>query len=107
MVAIDDRVTKRALAAVKALGREGEVRAAFVFGSHAKGNADRWSDIDLAAFIDDADSWDPWQRARLIVAIQKEVGFDVEPHIFPTASLQHAEAGSFAADIIRHGVRIL
>ncbi|MEK7730257.1 MAG: nucleotidyltransferase domain-containing protein [Planctomycetota bacterium] len=107
MVAIDDRVTKRALAAVKALGREGEVRAAFVFGSHASGCADRWSDIDLAAFMDNADSWDPWQRTRVIVRVQKDVGFDIEPHIFPTASLQHAEGGSFAADIIRYGVRIL
>ena len=63
MVAINDDVTKRALAAVHALGREGEVRAAYVFGSHAKGNADRWSDIDVAAFMDDADSWDPDRKS--------------------------------------------
>ncbi len=107
MVALNDQVTSRALAAVHALGREGVVRAAYVFGSHAEGRADRWSDIDVAAFIEGAESWDPWERARMIVVVQKEVGFDVEPHIFAADSLQTADRASFAAYIIRHGVRIL
>lgn len=107
MAVLDAEVARRALAAAKVLGREGVVRAAYVFGSHVDGRADRWSDIDVAAFMDGVGSWDIWRRTRAIVRVQKEVGFDVEPHLFPAAALQDAEAGSFAAEILHHGVRIL
>ncbi len=107
MVAIDDRVTKRALAAVEALARISGVRAAYLFGSHVAGTSDRWSDIDVAAFMDAAETWDCFRRAKVIVGVQKEVGFDIEPHIFSTASFEHAAPGSFAEEILRHGIRIL
>jgi predicted nucleotidyltransferase len=107
MAVLDAEVRRRALAAARALAREGVVRAAYVFGSHVEGRADRWSDIDVAAFMEGVESWDLWQRARVIVDVQKEVGFDVEPHFFAASCLRHAEPGSFAADVLRHGVRIL
>lgn len=107
MAALDAEVERRALAAAKALGREGVVRAAYVFGSHVDGRPGRWSDIDLAAFMDGMGSWDIWRRTRAIVKVQKEVGFDVEPHLFPASALHDAEPGSFAAEILHHGVRIL
>ncbi|MDP2898233.1 MAG: nucleotidyltransferase domain-containing protein, partial [bacterium] len=67
MAALDAEVRRRALAAARALAREGAVLAAYVFGSHVEGRADPWSDIDIAAFIEGAESWDLWERARIIV----------------------------------------
>ena len=107
MADLDDKVKSRALAAANALAREGRVLAAYVFGSHAEGRADKWSDIDLAAFMEGVESWDPWNRAKVIVKVQKEVGFDIETHILSAASLENPEAGSFASNILNHGVRIL
>jgi len=107
VVALDAEVRRRALAAATVLGHEAAVRAAYVFGSHADGRADRWSDIDLAAFVEGAESWDIWRRTEAIVRVQKEVGFDIEPHLFSAASLKNAEPGSFAADVLRRGIRIL
>jgi len=107
MAVLDAEVERRALTAARALGREGMVRAAYVFGSQVDGRADRWSDIDVAAFIEGVESWDIWRRTEAIVRVQKEAGFDIEPHLFSAALLQNAEAGSFAADVLRHGVRIL
>jgi len=107
MAALDAKVKRRALAAARALARQGVVRAAYVFGSHVERRADRWSDIDVAAFMEGVESWDLWRRARVIVQVQKEVGFDIEAHLFPASCLQHTEAGSFADNVLRHGVRIL
>jgi predicted nucleotidyltransferase len=107
MAALDAEVERRALAATKVLAREGAVRAAYVCGSRVEGRADRWSDIDLAAFMEGVESWDLWRRVRVIVKVQKEVGFDIEAHLFSASSLQHPEAGSFAANVLRHGIRIL
>ena len=107
MVALDAEVKSRALAATRALARVGSVRAAYVFGSHVNGRADEWSDIDVAAFVEGAESWDLWYRTRVIVQVQKEVGFSIDAHLFPAVLLQNAEPGSFASEILRHGLRIL
>lgn len=107
MVALNAEVRRRALAAAHTLGHEAPVRAAYLFGSHAEARADQWSDIDLAAFMEGIESWDLDRQTRLILQVQKEVGFDVEPHLFPATALEHAKPGSFASDIVSRGVRIL
>jgi predicted nucleotidyltransferase len=106
MVALDAQVRLRALAAAAALGRQGRVRAAYVFGSHAEGRADEWSDIDVAAFMEEIDSWDLWQRAKVIARVQKEVGYDVEPHLLSASHLTSPQPGSFAEYVMEHGIRI-
>ena len=106
MVAIDGEVKRRALEAAAALARRGTVRAAYVFGSHVEGRADEWSDIDVAAFMDGVENWDLWRRTRVITEVQKEVGYDVETHLFPASCLKNAESDSFAAYVMEHGVPI-
>ena len=106
MVALDAEVKRRALEATAALARRGTVRAAYVFGSHVEGQADEWSDIDIAAFMDDVESWDLWRRTRIITDVQKEVGYDIEAHLFPASCLKSAEPDSFAAYVMEHGIPI-
>ena len=69
MAVIDAEVKRRALAATKALERECVVRAAYVFGSQVDVRTDRWSDIDVAAFMEGVESWDIWRRTRTIVKV--------------------------------------
>jgi predicted nucleotidyltransferase len=106
MVALHPEIERRALAAAKALRREGGLRAVYVFGSHVEGRAHEWSDIDIAAFMDGVEAWDLWRRTDVIVRVQKQVGYDVEPHLFPASSLAAPEAGSFAEYVIQHGVPV-
>jgi predicted nucleotidyltransferase len=107
MVGITPEVERRARVAARALGRQGVLRALYVFGSQVSGQADRWSDIDLAAFMDGVEAWDLWRRTRVIVEVQKEAGYDIEPHLFASTLLTKAGAGSFAAEVQLHGLRIL
>lgn len=107
MAEIPADVERKARAAIAALGREGVVRAVYMFGSQVDGRADRWSDIDLAVFMDGVERWDIWQRTEVIVRVQGQAGYDIEPHLFPSSRLTSAEPGSFAADILRRGVRIV
>jgi hypothetical protein len=39
--------------------------------------------------------------------VMEEAGSDVEAHLFPASTLDNPEPGSFAADILRHGIRIV
>lgn len=106
MADVSEHVKQRIAAAVRTLGRRSPVRAAYLFGSYVDGHADEWSDIDVAAFIDGVETWSLTERTQAFIDVQKEVGFDVEPHLFPASSLKHTEPGSFAAYILRHGLRV-
>jgi predicted nucleotidyltransferase len=107
MVAVSSEVSARARMAAETMGRSAPLRAAYLFGSHADGRADEWSDIDVAVFLDGVESWDVARETQLILQTQKAVGYDVEPHVFSSLQLKSAEPGSFAAEVIRRGHRIL
>jgi predicted nucleotidyltransferase len=99
-------VKDRALAAVEVLSDLGVVRAAYLFGSHVEGTSDRWSDIDVAVFMEGVESWDIRQRATAMAMVMEGVGSDVETHLFPVSALDNPPRGGFAQYILRQGVRI-
>ena len=106
MALLDAVIENRALAAARTLARLGTVRAVYVFGSLVEGSADRWSDIDVAAFMEGIENWDILQRARAMALVMEEAGSAVEAHLYPVSALVNPGQGSFAEYILRHGVRI-
>ncbi len=106
MVVVHAVIEERARAALRILARRARVRAAYLFGSRIEGTADQWSDIDVAAFIDQADQWDLQQRVDVCVEARQEVGDDIELHLFPTESLENPPRASFAQYILRHGAQL-
>jgi len=107
MVVLNDLVRGRASAAIEVVARRTRVRAAYVFGSQAAGTANERSDIDVAAFIENASELGLQGRVRLGVETREQAGDDIEIHLLPAESLTDPPAASFAAYIIRYGVRIL
>lgn len=67
MAFLDDRIKQRALDAVLVINRMASVRAAYVFGSQVEGRADKYSDLDVALFIDGIENWDIRHRARAMM----------------------------------------
>ena len=80
---------QRFLAAVRTVRR---VEAAYLYGSHARGTATRWSDIDVAVISPDF-SDDLFQERLLLMRLAAQVDDRIEPHPFrpadfdPTAPL--------------------
>ncbi|MHB1158270.1 MAG: nucleotidyltransferase domain-containing protein [Phycisphaerales bacterium] len=103
MVAIDVVIERKARRALQVVARRARLRAAYIFGSQADGTADRYSDIDVAAFVDEADQWDLPQRVAIGVEVRQSVGDDVELHLFPTSSWRNPPKASFTQHILRHG----
>lgn len=100
---VDTAIEDRALAAVEVLSSLGVVRAAYLFGSHVEGTPDRWSDIDVAVFMEGVESWDIRRRATAMALVMEKVGSDVETHLFPVSALDNPPRGGFAQYILRHG----
>lgn len=106
MAGIDPGVAEKARAALEVLSHITEVDRAYLFGSQVEGRADEWSDIDLAVFIEDLDSWSLKDRLVAAVEVQKEVGDDVEVHFLPSSAARQPTPASFAAWILGHGVEL-
>jgi len=104
MARLDPVIAAKALKAIGALGSEATVRGAYVFGSQVEDRADRWSDIDVAAFVDGVEHWDVERRAMASARAQRVAGDDVELHFFPAAHLEHPPLASFAAYVQKTGV---
>ena len=89
-----------------AVSRFGHVVRAYLFGSQVEGTADRWSDIDVAVFVEGVESWDMHHRARVAAQVQKTAGDDVEIHFLPAKALQERDDASFAAWVLIHGMEV-
>ena len=107
MAVINAEIVERTRQTIEAIKSEIRPAAIYLFGSHVNGTSDRWSDIDIALFVDDIESWDIWRRIDFIVSVQNRFGFDIELHFFSSESLTNPEPGSFADEIIRHGYRLI
>jgi predicted nucleotidyltransferase len=106
MASLDDLTKSRMRLALLSLSRRAHPVSAYLFGSRVEGRADRWSDYDLAVFIEGAEKWDLPRLAGFCAAIQQEAGDDIELHIFPATQASAPEPASFAAYIIKHGIRL-
>jgi predicted nucleotidyltransferase len=56
MAQLDVMMEQRIKVAVAAVLRFGRVVCSYLFGSQVEGTADRWSDIDLAVFVEGVES---------------------------------------------------
>ncbi len=106
MAVLDAVIEERAKQALRVLSRYAQVKVAYVFGSQVEGKTDEFSDIDIGAFIEEFDRWDLQRRVRTIALVQEEAGDDLEIHFFPSEALTNAEPASFAAYVLKHGIRI-
>jgi len=106
MAVVDAVIMDRALHAVRVMSRWGRVRAAYLFGSRAQGTGDPWSDIDIAVFVEGAEQWTFERLSRACGDVQRQVGLDIEMHVFPASSYENPPRASFAQYVLQHGTRL-
>lgn len=106
MVTVSPTVISLAENALRVLSKEAIIEGAYLFGSQVKGNSHEWSDIDIAAFVHHAETWDIFERARRMARIQEIAGDDIEIHFFSADQFAHPDPSSFAEYIQKTGVRL-
>ncbi|MCX6089828.1 MAG: nucleotidyltransferase domain-containing protein [Candidatus Atribacteria bacterium] len=101
-----DLVHQLAQKAVDLLSSRLIIKAAYLYGSHITGSADKQSDIDIGIFIEGYNTFSLSQIVKLIILVQKEIDDTLDIHFFPAEALTHEEPGSFASFVIKHGLLI-
>ena len=106
MPAVDDleETVEKALARVQ---ERVSVEAAYLFGSQLTGEADEYSDIDLAIFTPDVDGLNLVQRVHLTSGLAVGCDSRVELHLYPSRALAQARPTNFAGYIVAHGKRLI
>lgn len=121
MVTISDSIEQRVRKAVRILDDQQAVVAVYIFGSQVNGNPlgtlaelgqargkpDKWSDIDVAVFVEGAEKMGLHRRAQLSAMIQKEAGDDLELHFFTRDMFDHPAPASFAKFVMTNGIHLI
>jgi predicted nucleotidyltransferase len=77
----------------------------FLFGSYAKGIANRDSDIDLCFFSNEFENIHSFDVGfQLFKLARKYIDYPIEPHSFPTSELQNDNP--MVKEIMRTGVEL-
>ena len=89
--------------AIEYLRQKIQVHQAILFGSHARREADQWSDVDLAVISPDF----AWMRQRKVMDLLVEVALAVDPSIeirpYTPQDLEEARPTNFLGRILAEG----
>jgi predicted nucleotidyltransferase len=80
-----------------------KVQKVILFGSHARGQAHEWSDIDLAVISDDLKGLDQLQRIELLSPARRGCDVSLEPLGFTLDEYETASRLTFLGEIKRTG----
>lgn len=97
-------VTYRALQALRIVGEVYPVVEGYLFGSQVSGNADEDSDIDIAVFVDVDRRLNLDEKVEVMTLVQRQLGDDIEIHLFSVSDLVQNDSASFAGFIAKYGV---
>lgn len=82
-----------------------DFEAGYVFGSHAKGNPNQDSDIDLALIFKDLDGSNRFDFQVQLMLIASRIDSRIEPH--PISEKDFNSGNSFVMEIKKTGIEIV
>ncbi len=74
---------------------------AYLFGSHVKGTAHEYSDIDIAIFVTSIRD-DYLKELRLLYRLRRDIDVRIEPHLF----VEGRDPSGFSDEIEKYGIKI-
>jgi predicted nucleotidyltransferase len=88
---------------IEYLSRKVRVQQAILFGSHARGEADEWSDVDLAVISSDFAGMSHAKRMDLLVESSLAIDPSVEVRPYTPRDLKEARPTNFLGHILAEG----
>jgi predicted nucleotidyltransferase len=95
---------RRYIAALE--GRGIPVERVILFGSHASGHPDEWSDIDIAVISPQFDALSLLERYEQLGLANRELHAPLDIVGFSPSHIAQCEPESFLAEILRTGVEV-
>jgi len=77
-----------------------------VFGSQARGNFNKDSDIDIAVISKDFEKMGLWDRAKYLGRAARNIPYPIEALGFSPSQLKKVEQGTILDEITRSGIEV-
>ncbi len=104
MVKESDSVDRKIKTFKRALEEKFNISKIVLFGSYAKGNQQKDSDIDVAVICDDFKDRDRIELTKLLLGIAQSVDVNFEPLGYSEEEYKNCDNRTFLAEIKRHGI---
>ena len=82
------------------------IQKVIIFGSQAKGDFRKDSDIDIAIISKDFEKMGLWDRAKYLGRAARDIPYPIEALGFSPSQLKAAEQGTILDEITRSGVEV-
>ena len=82
------------------------IQKVIIFGSQAKGDFRKDSDIDIAVISKDFEKMGLWDRAKYLGRAARGIPYPIEALGFSPSQLRAAEQGTILDEITRSGVEV-
>ena len=89
---------------INQLKKKYRVQAVYIYGSYSKGNASKWSDIDIAVISPDF-SEDRFEERLNLMKIAARIDDRLEPHPFRSADFEFTNP--LVNEIYKNGFQVL
>ncbi len=89
---------------IKEAGQSWRIKAAYLYGSYAKGIASKWSDIDIAVISADF-SEDLFEERLLLMRIAARIDDRIEP--YPFLEETFTDKNPLGNEIQKYGIKIV
>lgn len=97
------RTNKLIKQTIEHLQKKITVQQAILFGSHARGEADEWSDVDLAVISPEFARMSHAKRMDLLVELSLAIDPSVEVRPYTPSDLKEARPSNFLGHILAEG----
>lgn len=88
----------------EALKQNFKVKLVVLFGSYAKGDQKKYSDIDVAVFVEkNRKGLDYIEESAMLFKLVRNIDVRIEPTLFYAEELKNYEKASFINDILTTG----
>jgi len=82
------------------------IQKVIVFGSQARGNFNKDSDIDIAVISKDFEKMGLWDRAKYLGRAARNIPYPIEALGFSPSQLKKVEQGTILDEITRSGIEV-
>ena len=100
----NSEITEKLENYIETLKQYFKVKLIVLFGSYAKGNSKKYSDIDIAVFVEkDENELDYLEKSALLLKLVRKIDVRIEPTLFYSEELKDYEKASFVNEILTTG----
>ena len=100
----NSEITEKLENYIETLKQYFKVKLIVLFGSYAKGNSKKYSDIDIAVFVEkDENEFDYLEKSALLLKLVRKIDVRIEPTLFYSEELKDYEKASFVNEILTTG----